>query len=254
MSARPLLALVAAAVLGCRTSSAPPPPAEPAVRELPVQEPRVDEVAPAERRLPADWRERGAWDFEAYVATLERAPWTAGSRFVLAAALDEQDAGSVRAALLLAWGADASRELLLAHLESRQPQPRRADDAAEVVAAAALGRWGDPALAAPLARLAAGTPPHPDLEVRVECAAAALDLGETSVVPFLLRVLHAGTPAELEDPGDWPPTETLAWAKSRAAEALSRRAGHPSRFRPDGSFAHQMEEADALARELGVTP
>ena len=51
------------------------------------------------------------------------------------------------------------------------------------------------------------------------------------VVPFLVRVLRAGTPAEKDDPGDWEPSIHLTWSKHRAAEALSLRAGVPCEFR-----------------------
>jgi len=156
--------------------------------------------------------------------------------------------------VLLAHGGPAAAEALLAHLETRRPEPRREGDAAEVVAAAALGRWGGAERRARLRALAIGPRPHPDLEVRVECACVALDLGERAVVPFLLRVLHALTPQEREDPIDWEPTETLAWAKGRAAAALSRAAGRPNRFRPDGSWEHQRREAQALQAALLGTP
>jgi hypothetical protein len=84
----------------------------------------------------------------------------------------------------------------------------------------------------------------------VECARAALGAGVDSVVPFLVRVLRAGTPAEKEDPGDWQPSIHLTWSKHRAAEALSLRAGVPSEFRPDGSWQHQMDEATRLEQLL----
>ena len=38
----------------------------------------------------------------------------------------------------------------------------------------------------------------------------------------------------------------MAWAKTRAAEALSLRAGVECTFRPDGSLDHQEEEARRL--------
>lgn len=208
----------------------------------------------AARELPADWRELGAWDFERLVADLDVRPWSPAALETLSGALESAEIDSVRAAVLLAWGADPAHTRLIEHLELRQPQPTRHGDAAEVVAAAALGRRSDAELALRLEALAIGPEPHPDLEVRVECAASALDLDRPAVLPFLIKVLHAGTPAELEDPIDWPPQDTLAWSKSRAAEALGRRAGLSCDFRPDGSFQHQMETAARLAKAVGLEP
>ena len=65
--------------------------------------------------------------------------------------------------------------------------------------------------------------------------------------------MHAGTPAERDDPIDWRPTQTLAWAKSTAAGSLSRRAGVENTFRPDGSFDGQIEVAGELAERLGFS-
>lgn len=173
----------------------------------------------------------------------------------LAAELAVPGDRATRAAVLLSWmalgGDGQARTALLTRLEQRAEAPSRALDAADVVAAAGLARLElDTGEAGRLAGLADGEPPHPDLEVRVECAAAALRAGREEVVPFLLRVLRSGTPREVEDPPDWPRKTTLTWAKSRAAEALSRRAGLPCTFRADGSFEHQAREADALEAAL----
>jgi len=209
---------------------------------------------PPARVLPAGWSTVAAWDFEGLIADLEFGPWLPTARAELVGALRWQDQRSLRAAVLLGHGGESSREALLTRLEERQLGSERHSDAADVVAAAALARWPAAAVAERLARLAVGSDPHPDLEVRAECGAVALDLGQVAAIPFLLRLLHAGTPAELQDPIDWPPTETLAWAKSRAAEALSRRAGVPCRFQTDGSYEHQMQAADELAAALGQVP
>jgi len=83
--------------------------------------------------------------------------------------------------------------------------------------------------------------------VRVECASAVLGLpGDGSVAPFLLAVLRAETPDESKSPRTWPRIQTLAWVKTRAAEALSRVVETEMRFRPDGPWAHQTEEANRL--------
>ncbi|MBL6756308.1 MAG: hypothetical protein ISQ11_07850 [Planctomycetes bacterium] len=82
---------------------------------------------------------------------------------------------------------------------------------------------------------------------------------------FLLSILRAETPDEAKSPRSWERVTTLAWVKTRAALALTRAAaahtlwretgGNSSAqaavdvevtFRPDGSWAHQMAEADRL--------
>ncbi|MFT7667686.1 MAG: hypothetical protein ACI8X5_000369 [Planctomycetota bacterium] len=244
------LSLIACA--GSQTQVETPP-----VPDLPDPEPQ----APGLRTdlplasLSPTWKTCGAWDFERMALDQGPRRWDPESRDELAAELQGQDQTAVRAAVLLAWGSSESHGLLLAELELRMPVPERNGDAALIVAAAALASSAAPAGAAErLVALSMGQPspsiPHPDLEVRVECAAAALSRGQTAVIPFLLRVLHAGTPAEIKDPIDWAFTDKLAWSKSRAAESLSRRAGLPCRFQPDGSFANQMDEARVLEAAL----
>ncbi len=82
---------------------------------------------------------------------------------------------------------------------------------------------------------------------------------------FLLSVLRAETPDEAKSPRTWDRITTLAWPKTRAAESMTRAAAALTewralsgaitegagedatlRFRPDGSWAHQMAEADRL--------
>ena len=82
---------------------------------------------------------------------------------------------------------------------------------------------------------------------------------------FLLSVLRAETPDEARSPRTWDRVTTLAWVKTRAAMAMTRAAAAMAewrgsggalsadagrdvevRFRPDGSWAHQMAEADRL--------
>ena len=82
--------------------------------------------------------------------------------------------------------------------------------------------------------------------MRVECASSALARGRTEVVPFLLRVLRASTPAQREDPPDWTPKPTMAWSKSRAATALSGHLGVPVEFRADASYEYQLAEIASL--------
>ena len=101
-----------------------------------------------------------------------------------------------------------------------------------------------------MASLASGESPHPDLAVRVECASVALAAGRREVVPFLLAILRAETPDQAKSPRTWERVTTLAWVKTRAADALARAGGLEMQFRPDGSWAHQMEEADRLEAAL----
>ena len=237
-----VLALLVTLLPACSST----PPEEDPPPPVPERLPRL--------ALPDDWLARSAWEFELMVGEVGAVRWNLAALEALEAALARQDLGSVRAAVLLARGQERSREVILARLEARIEGPERHSDAGDVVAAAALRSFPIGEVAERLVHLAVGSNPHPDLEVRVECAAVALDLGRDEPIIFLLRVLHAGTPAELLDPIDWRPTETLTWAKSRAAEALSRRAGVPNRFVPDGSFEGQMTVADDLAERLEITP
>lgn len=238
-------------LLGCvlLVSACASRPAPEATSTAPVEEPQPAPPG-APRELFSEWRSCSAWSFEERVLALELQPWSDAALAELQAALGSQDLLSVRAAVLLARGGEESREVLLLRLEERVMGPARESDAGDVVAAAALDRWTDSDTSARLVELSVGDRPHPDLEVRVVCAAAALDAGQTVVVEFLLRVLHAGTPAELDDPIDWTPTETLAWAKGRAAAALARSAGVPDRFQADGPFQAQIEVADDLRKRL----
>ena len=206
-----------------------------------------------ERSVARDWRRVDPETFAARLdAELPSQPafrFAADAREELAAALDEQSADSVRAAVQLSRSsARADLDALLARLERRVPAPSRARDAGDVVAAAALDGHG---YERRLERLAIGNDAHPDLEVRVECAVVALAAGRTSVVPFLLRVLRAGTPMEPDDPPGWEPKPHMTWSKTRAAAALSARAGVPVQFRADGSYAHQEREVRRLAELLG---
>jgi len=206
----------------------------------------------AERSVVRNWRRVDPEEFATRLAA-ELAPDTPfgfamSARKELSAALDEQDEDSVRAAVQLARSSDpADLSVLLERLERRVAAPTRARDAGDVVAAAALRGHG---YERRLERLAVGRDVHPDLEVRVECAVVALAEGRTSVVPFLLRILRAGTPLEPDDPPDWERKPHMTWSKTRAAAALSARAGVPVTFRPDGSYAHQERETRRLEELL----
>jgi hypothetical protein len=66
------------------------------------------------------------------------------------------------------------------------------------------------------------------------------------VIPFLLQVLRIDTYAGLADARDFAVSPTTAWARGRAAEALSAYARVPLTYRFDGSIAHREQEAARL--------
>jgi len=209
-----------------------------------------------ESQLPQGWEDSPPSVFESLVSGLTTGGsiivWSSSALESLRRVLDQPDGSAVRAAVLLAHStADRATRILIERLEQRVPSVSRSLDAGDLVAAAALAQRGaDLDVPGRLETLALGPRPHPSLEVRVECARSALLADRSAVVPFLVRVLRAGTPAEAADPGDWERVETLFWAKSRAAQVLSERAGVPMAFRPDGSYEHQIEEAARLERLL----
>jgi hypothetical protein len=206
----------------------------------------------AEEALPPAWNTLSSHAFQAAFEARPALALSAEEGAALAAALDAADVETaVRAAVLLARA--GARDALLARLEKRVAHEAQNGDAGDVVCAAALERSApsEPAdVRARLAALAVGEARHPDLEVRVECARGALSRGERAPVPFLLALLRAHTPARTPEREDWPPTDTLAWAKSRAAEALSATAGVPCTFRADAPYARQAEAAAALEEAL----
>ncbi|MHC4894281.1 MAG: hypothetical protein ACYTFV_13205 [Planctomycetota bacterium] len=143
-------------------------------------------------------------------ATLER----------LAAALTASPTEATRAALLLSHlGTEQAHDLLLRRLEERVTGESREADAGDCTAARGLaGGSRAPRTIERLTALAAGPDPHPDLEVRTECAASLLCLGSEAATPWLLAVLRIDT-AEAERRGEQLTTsETTAWPRGRAAE------------------------------------
>ncbi|HEX6883315.1 MAG TPA: hypothetical protein VF530_08030 [Planctomycetota bacterium] len=235
----------------------------PACRSRPVDEEALSLVLPRapELVLPPAWRTLPLAGFEDWLlAALPEAvatPLHKTSLRELARALEEvstpapgggQDPLAVRAALILGRSLHpASAAVLIRRLERRALGPERWSDAGDCVAAAALARFPNPQrYAQRLVPLAVGTRPHPDLEVRVECAATALHAGYTGVVPFLLQVLRIDTHAGRSDRRDFAVSPTTAWARGRAAEALSAHAGVPVTYRFDGSIGHREEEAARL--------
>jgi len=252
--ARAVPLLLVLAVGACRSPA--PAPEAPPTASLARAEPCA---------LPSGWRSAQPLEFERLALTLlpeERAtPFDEPSRAELAAALDEltlpleggdQSPVAVRAALLLGRSRHpTSAALLIRRLERRALGPERWSDCGDVLAAAALARFPDPRrYAQRLVPLATGSRPHPDLEVRVECAATALFAGFTEVVPFLLQVLRIDTRAGQADLRDFPVAPTTAWARGRAAEALSLYAGVPLTYQTDDSDEGREREAAKLEERV----
>lgn len=211
--------------------------------------------------LPGDWRVSSPEAFATWVqSALPEAsltPIEKNSLRELQKALDEVvtpmgdgafDPLAVRAAVILGRSRSSpGASLLIRRLEKRALGPERYSDCGDTLAAAALARFPDPARHAQrLVPLAVGSRPHPDLEVRVECAATALHAGFQEVIPFLLQVLRIDTHAGQSDRRDFAVSPTTAWARGRAAEALSTYAGVALTYRPDGSIAHREDEAARL--------
>ncbi len=224
---------------------------------------RERERLEAERRitdLPARWREMEPFAFEELVFRLfpteTETPLAEPVRRELQAALAETPATSVRAAVLLGRSRDpAAGQILAARLEQRVAGAERISDSGDVVAAGALVPLCDAALAGRLAALAIGPAPHPDLDVRVECARTALRAGRDDVAPFLLSVLRIGTRAGRAEGTFWPPPPHTAWPRERAAEVLAWRAGLENHYSADASLDDRDREAERFAAklaELGV--
>lgn len=209
--------------------------------------------------LRADWSALSPAAFERWIDALD-GPLALDprARGELALALDEPGAAGVHAAVLLGrQRTPEAAELLLARLERRVASAERNGDAADVVAARALALSSAArALAPRLEALAVGERPHPDLEVRVECAASALALGRDAVQPLLLRVLLLGTELGRGSEAELGTSPTTAWARGRASAALAARAGIPDPYRADASLAARVDAVrvlrEALARPRGA--
>jgi len=226
-----------------------------ACRSSPPQEdgPRSDELPRgAELVLPADWKTSSPGAFEAWVVRAlpeaQATPIDPNGLRELANALDAMDLGAVRAAVILGRSRHpTSSTPLIRRLEERELGRERFSDCGDTLAAAALARFPDPRrYAQRLVPLAVGSRPHPDLEVRVECAATALHAGYDVVIPFLLQVLRIDTYAGQKDARDFAVSPTTAWARGRAAEALSTYAGVPLTYRCDAPIAEREEEVRRL--------
>ena len=203
------------------------------------------------RLAETPWQDLSSLAFERWL--LEE--WTPGHSGELSQAdFDDLSIGltqgprvATRAALMLAHSADPRAvDRLLDQLEQRTAHEGRADDSGDCTAAAALGRIASADQAGDrLVALAMGERPHPDLEVRTECALAALELGRRDVIPYLLRVLRIDTPSA-EREGRLTNSETTAWPRGRAAKALHDLAGLPYFERTDASVGEREALADQL--------
>jgi hypothetical protein len=169
----------------------------------------------------------------------------------LDATLDAEPPRATRAALWLARAAHPDADaVLLARLERRAAGPAREDDAGDCTAAAALARRPlDPNAVDRLVELALGDTAHPDLEVRVECAIAALDHGREDVLPLLVRVLRIDTPSEARE-GALTDSPSTAWVRGRADEALCDVFDLEVAVRTDLPLAEREAWADGLERRV----
>lgn len=229
----PPLALLCAALVSCGSGSSP---------HFSL---RAEGVRSFE--LPTDWREVSVPEFEKRAALFGPQTLSESALAELAAALATEDLANVRAAVLLTRSRDPrAKEAILIRLEERILGSTREADAGDVVGAAALTDWELTTHELDrLERLAFGGAPHPDVEVRTEIACTLVRGGRKSAVPFLLRVLREGTLAQ-DEQVEWERKPQMAWAKSRAAEALSEVAGVECTYQEDGAFREMAEEAARL--------
>ncbi|MDF1800738.1 MAG: hypothetical protein P1V81_16305 [Planctomycetota bacterium] len=212
---------------------------------------------PAPWTPPPGWRTSDRPHFEATLAALDatapRTPDPAALELLTELAGDPvRNELALRAALLLATLDHPRADAALAELlEAREPRPSRPADAALCVAAARLGLSPFAAeldLVPRLEALCQDGAPHPDLEVRVECARSALIQGSTAPVDFLLRVLRLGTPLGLERDGAWRDATTTTWSRHRAGEALADLLGIRTPYNGDASLAAREVAALELER------
>jgi hypothetical protein len=197
------------------------------------------------------WIDESSAAFETRLRTCDPSAWSPEFELALWAALPGPPREATRAALLLARDPRASTtDGLLEFLESRQPYAGRPDDAGACTAAASLAaRDLNPGQVERLEQLASQAP-HPDLEVRTECAIAAFTHGRRSAGRFLVRVLRIDTPSESVE-GPLTDSATTAWARGRAATCLCDALGLPRENWTDASLTERERRADQLSRLLG---
>lgn len=215
--------------------------------------PRLSSVSGGDARsdLPPGWADVTTSEFETLARGFGPLELSADDLATLERSLSSPTTESLRATILLTRSRDLdAREAILHRLEQRVLGPSRESDAGDVVGAAALADWNlAPSDVERLLPLATGDRPHPDVEVRTEIACVLLAAGRDEVVPFLLTILREGT-LDQADRVAWERKPQMAWAKGRAAQALSRRAGVPLAYEADGSFADQAREATRLEERV----
>jgi len=198
------------------------------------------------------WERMDSSEFATFVRELQEPEWDPATHKALLEASEGFGETALRSTLLLARTTSPTiSEHFLQHLEERVAPPSRGEGGNQITQAAALLLRPTPLTPNQRERLLAlaiGPAPHPNLAVRVECARTLLALDEARTIPFLIRVLRARTPAERNDPPDWPRIDTLAWVKHRSSRALAEHFQVPDVFRPDGSWQHQMDEAAAYEK------
>jgi len=241
---------------GCRAPQATPPePLPQAPTAATSTEPAPEPPPPSAQDLPQGW---ATVPLEGFGTLLEQAFPANERRTLVPSAFEElsgalrgEDEVALRAALLLARCSDPlAGEILLQRLERRGVPRGDLGAALDITAAAALRGFADSRNAAGrLESLAYGQRPHPDLEVRVECACTALYFGRERAIPFLLSIQKHGTRIAVASSG-WKPIADMDFCQRRAAEALCERAGRPCRFRPLQPLSERESDIRALETEL----
>ena len=241
-AARIRIGLAIGLAAGCTAPSALPPQAADGALPTPVYESDASQL-PASH-VP-DWGAESRTLFEARVLSLLAGPAftfdDANIETLRDALAGESQTGSpefaLRASLLLAASrSDAADRALLDALELRAPIPARHADAALVAAAGRLSASGLAGLPARLLGLSIGPNAHPDIEIRTECARAALAHGAADAIEPLLAITRLGTPLGIQRDGNWNTAEFTTWSRNRAAEALAKYAGIPCPYRADASI------------------
>ena len=241
--------------LGCRSSLSAPlePPAQApaAVKSAGV----ATQARPPAQDLPEGWATVPLEGFGALLdrsfPALERRTLAPSAFEELSGALRAEDPLALRALLLLARCSDPlAGEILLQRLERRAAPSGELGPALDIAAARAARAFPESRNAAGrLESLAYGKRPHPDLEVRVECACTALHFGRDQAIPFLLAIQKHGTRLMVASSG-WKPIADMDVCQRRAAEALCERAGRPCRFRPLQPLAERESDIRALEVQL----
>jgi len=243
------------ALVGCR--SAPPAPldlpaATPEVTPAPEPAPPAPvPQAPQAVELPASWASVPLEELAGLLAATfppDEARTLVPSAFEeLSSALRGDDPLALRALLVLARCSDPlASELLLQRLERRASARGELGATLDITAAAAVRDLPESKNAASrLESLAYGQRPHPELEVRVECACSALRLGRVKALPFLFAILKHGTRLAVAS-SSWKPIPEMGFCQRRAAEALGERAGQACRFRPLQPLDERESEIRAL--------